>query len=170
MSEHVSGASREAPTSVQTPSRFELEFSGLGRSIDESVIAAAGSVFWLVFAAGERGFPPFDAPLEDAIKRFGSPPHAALDLWRTLGPLDRLRRRWTGKGFEIPAYATVAAEVRSARDRTEADAEAAARSRAAGPDVAPLPVAPIDEVGPDEAVGKPDDPAGDDKQQRLTGT
>jgi hypothetical protein len=166
MSDHISGASQKAPTSIQTPSRFELEFSRLGRSIDESVIAAAGSVFWLVFAAGERGFPPFDAPLEDAIKRFGSPPQAALDLWRQCAAIDRLRRRWTGKGLEVPAYATVAAEVRRARETSEADREAAA----AGPDVEPLPVAPIDEVGPDEAVGRPAGQGnGADDQPRLTG-
>lgn len=167
MSEHISGAAQGGPTS--DPSRFELDFAGLGHSIDESVIAAAGSVFWLVMLSAEKGFPPFDAPLEDAIKRFGSPPQAALDLWRQCAALDRLARRWIGRGLEIPAFADVAAQVRRAREQ-DSPAQPGSRSGAAsaamvsdeprsgGGAVASagrLADAPVeDTVGPDEAVGR----------------
>ncbi len=159
MSDHVTGAAHKEPT---IPSRFELDYARLGRAVDASLIAAAGSAFWLVFAAGERGFPPFDAHFDEAIKRFGSPPNAALDLWRQCAALDGLSRVWTGKGLEIPDYTHVVAEVRRPRASSDAGTERAARSEVPPPTEEP--------VGPDEAVGLPaEKPDGDERQPRLGG-
>jgi hypothetical protein len=67
-------------------------------------------------------------------------PGPVFNLWALCRAVEGLRLAWTGK----PGPAAIVEE--------------------------PLPVAPIDEVGPDEAVGKPDDPdSGDDKQPRLVG-
>ncbi len=145
--------------------RFEIDFAEHAGSVDEVLLAAHGAVFWLVFSAGERGFPPFDAPLEEAIKRFGLPPQANLDLWRVCAAIDRQGQSWTGKKLEIPAYQSVAAEVRRARERTKAD------DNAAGARESDTPATTSEEpVGPDEAVGKASNGADEpNPQPRLTG-
>jgi len=123
--------------------RFEIDFAEHAGAVDDVLMAAHGQMHWLARACAGRGCPPFDASLNDAVAHFGMPPNAALDLWMMCAALDRLSMSWTGKGLELPGRAAT---------------------------VPAAPVAPIDEpVGPDEAVGKPPNSAGDDGQPRLTG-
>lgn len=136
---------------MTAPTRFEIDFAEHRAAVDDVLLAAHGQMYWLLRAAGDRGYPAFDAPMEDAIKRFGTPPNAPLDLWMMCKALDRLSRNWTGKAFEL-AVATAPVPIPPVPDP-------------------PTPETSDDPVPPDEAVGKP--PNGLDEmtgQQRLTGT
>jgi hypothetical protein len=66
----------------------------VGRAIDDALVASHGPRHAL-----KRGHPPFDAPLEEGLRRYGRGP--VFDLWVLLSALNELSRAWTGKPFPV---------------------------------------------------------------------